>query len=184
MNIKLSKNLYWTLDTVWRHRFFILLPIIVMPIVGYIVGSAVPNQYKSSITISIKDPLLYTAHHGRTSWEGRKQNYKNLIENQLVPKTAESLGIVNLRMTPTERAKIIGKLKNNLKFRLITNEIVKIIYNSDQPDDGIKVLTTLTALFIHARLAVVNPLIEKLENEIAEVGANLTELRSRYTDKH
>ena len=43
--ISLSYRLYYILDGAWRRRYTIVLPILLLPLIGLLVGISTPKQY-------------------------------------------------------------------------------------------------------------------------------------------
>ena len=89
MDNQLFINIYSILAAGWRRRYYILLPIIIMPILAMIVGIFVPKNYEmvSSILIQApmtKNPFLQVNNNRADPLVQRSRAFNSLLHNRQV----------------------------------------------------------------------------------------------------
>lgn len=256
---------------VWRRRYLICVPILVMPLLGLVIGFISPKKYETYTTILIQEtakqnPFLEDLAV-ETNLKSRMEALNALLHSRhILTEVAVKLGLINKEMPETERRKRIGELSKSLKSQLVGEDIIKITYIANSPTHMAETLKLVSVRFVERviapqrssilksesflksemnkrredlilaeqslaeyksqfshelpelysenitqlshlramlndrrtafegaqaaelklrnRLAQTNPVVGKIEEQIIEIMAQLTFLRSRYTDKH
>ena len=57
MSNEILRNLFWLLTVAWRRCYMIVIPMLIMPVIGFMVSFIAPKFYESHTTILLQDTI-------------------------------------------------------------------------------------------------------------------------------
>ncbi len=141
----------------WRRRYMIVIPVLIMPIVGFGVSFMAPKFYEAHTTILLQDtselnPILEDFSVS-TSLEERQAALKILLKSRKVlGAVAEDMKYITKESTREEVDEQIDELSRSLSI-VFGGELVKIYYRSENKRDIETLLNTVTKHFLSLVLA-------------------------------
>ena len=157
MSNEILKNLFRLLSIAWRRRYLLCVPMLIMPMVGFVVSFMAPKFYEAHTTILLQDtselnPILEDFSVS-TNLEERQSALKILLKSRKVlGSVAEELGYVTNESTQFEIDEQIAELSRSLSI-VFGGELVKIYYRTQSKQDIEFLLNTVTKHFLNIVLA-------------------------------
>ena len=158
MRNDIMKNLAATLWGMWRRRYLIAVPILLMPVLGLLIGLFSPKQYESYTTILIQEtakrnPFLEDLAVA-TNLKSRMEALNALLHSRhILAEVAFKLGLIGKEMPEKERSHNIATLSKALEATLVGDDLVKIHYTADKPDGMAEVLKLVSLRFVERVMA-------------------------------
>lgn len=152
MSSEILKNLFRLISAAWRRRYTICIPILIMPIVGFIASFMAPKYYEAHTTILLQNttelnPILEDFAIS-TNMEERQLALKILLKSRKVLKAvAKSVGFINYKSSEEEVEDAIDELSRSLSI-VFGGDLVKIYYRSKNKTDIKELLTKVTKHFL------------------------------------
>ena len=157
MSNEILKNLFRLLSIAWRRRYLLCVPMLIMPVVGFMVSFMAPKFYEAHTTILLQDtselnPILEDFSVS-TNLEERQAALKILLKSRKVlGSVAEELGYITNESTQYEIDEQIDELSRSLSI-VFGGELVKIYYRTQRRQDIEHLLDTVTKHFLNIVLA-------------------------------
>ncbi|MDX1738173.1 MAG: Wzz/FepE/Etk N-terminal domain-containing protein, partial [Alphaproteobacteria bacterium] len=171
-------NILWA---VWRRRYLICVPIMIMPIIGLAIGILSPKKYETYTTILIQEaakqnPFLEDLAIA-TNLKSRMEALNALLHSRhILTEVAFKLKLINAEMPEKQRNQEIAKLSRALKSKLVGEDLIKITYTAGDPKDMAETLKLVSIRFVERVIAPQRSSIVQSQNFLE------TELEKRRSD--
>jgi len=158
MNTSVIINIHLFLAAVWRHRYLILFPVIVLPIIAVIICFIAPRTWQAYTTILVQEsakmnPFLEDLSVS-TDLENRMTTLDTLLHSRhTLINVAQDLALINEESTDFQKDQLVKELSAALKVKLIGKDLVKLIYQTDSPENIVNVLLAVRERFLEKLLA-------------------------------
>lgn len=152
MTSEILRNIFRLLSAAWRRRYTICVPILVMPILGYLASFAAPAYYEAHTTILLQDtselnPILEDFSVS-TSLEERQLALRIMLTSRKVLEAvARDANYIDENSTQPEIDSAITLLSQALSVSF-GGDLVKINYRSQNEGDIKFLLETVTKHFL------------------------------------
>ena len=149
---EILRNLFRLLSAAWRRRYTICVPIVIMPVVGFIASFMAPKFYEAHTTILLQDtsalnPILEDFAVS-TNLEERQLALKILLKSRKVLEAvARDAKFITSESSQEEIDEAITELSQSLSVSF-GGELVKIYYRSENKRDIEFLLKTVTKHFL------------------------------------
>lgn len=149
--ITLSQRFLIILESAWRRRYLIVIPILLVPIIGFTIGKLAPKYYDSHTSMLIQEtakmnPFLEDLAVS-TMLKERLSSLQTLLHSRhILGLVAKERGYVHESMSPQAIDNAIAELSNNLSVTMAGKDLIRIDYRSSSPE-GMK--DTLDAVSRH-----------------------------------
>ncbi|MEZ8101636.1 GumC family protein [Vibrio bivalvicida] len=146
------------LNSAWRQRYTIVVPILILPFVGYFIGKVAPTNYVSHTSMLIQEtakmnPFLEDIAVS-TMLKERLNALSTLLKSRhVLTAVAKEHGLIIDAMPPAERDYIINKLSSSLTVTQPGKDFLKITLTASQPDGMKALLESISEHFIEQLLA-------------------------------
>ncbi|MFL0805345.1 MAG: hypothetical protein K6L81_16660 [Agarilytica sp.] len=154
----ISFRVYCILQAAWRRRYTILLPIIIFPLLGAVIGLTNAKQYKAHTSLLIQEtaklnPFLEDFAVSAMLKE-RGEALKTLLHSRhILQKVAYELGLIDPDSDETERDAVIGQLSSSLSMTIVGKDLIRIDHRASSPDMMEDFLFSVSNHFIEQLLA-------------------------------
>jgi len=144
--------------TMWRRRYLIAVPIVVMPLVGVVVGAMTPKRYETKTTILIQEasrhnPLLEDLVVSTNLGERMEALNALLHSRHILTEVAFKMEMITEEDTPEYKARVIERLSKSLSARLVGEEIVEIKYRAKETEEMVEILNLVSVRFVEKIVA-------------------------------
>ena len=149
----LAEILHGLLAAAWRRRYVIVLPVLLLPPLGALIGSFVPLSYETRMSVLVQEPGRFNPFledlSVRSNLRDRMEGLRALLTSRhvLLP-VAEDLGMVAPRASEGEEARAVGELASSVAVQLIGQEMVELRYRARRPEGMDRVLSRIGERFI------------------------------------
>ena len=184
-------NSLCVLAAAWRRRYLILIPFLLMPVVGGVVGFLSPKTYQTHTTILIQEaakqnPFLKDLTV-ETNLKERMAALQALLHSRhILGSVALKTGLINKDMPGDEVTAKIAELSKSLQARLVGDDLVKIIYEAKDPTKMSETLGLVSVRFVERIVAPQRSSIVSSENflfeELKQRKADLEESENRQAE--
>ena len=154
----ISYRLYFILTGAWRRRYLIVLPIILLPVAGVLIGALSPKQYQAHTSMLIQEtakmnPFLEDLAVSAMLKE-RMDALKTLLHSRhILGAVALERGLIDEGTSVGERDRVINRLSSSLTVGMAGKELIRLDFKSDRPDGIRETLESVSAHFIEQLLA-------------------------------
>lgn len=146
-------NIHVILSAMWRQRYLIVVPIILMPLLGLFIGMTATKKWENHTTILVQEsakinPFLEDLSVS-TNLNNRMGALDSLLHSRSVLReVAQEQNLIS--ETDSDRASdyVIDRLSANLQVKMIGKDLVKISYLSTERDNMKQVLTSVSEKFV------------------------------------
>jgi len=151
-------NIHYILAAVWRRRYTIITPILVMPIIGGLVGYYTPKQYQTHTSFLVQEtaklnPFLEDFAVS-TNIKERMAALNTLLHSRhILNSVAEELDLIAEPNNDEERENVISELSRSLSATLAGSDVVKITFKDENPENMSQILSVISKYFIDHLLA-------------------------------
>lgn len=166
----------------WRRRYLIVIPILLMPIIGGLVGTLSTKKYETNTTILIQEaakqnPFLKDLTV-ETNLRERMAALQALLHSRhILADVAQRMKLVTKDMPPEQASEVIATLSKSLSASLVGDDLVRITYVSNDPTDMAEILRLVSIRFVERIIAPQRSSIVSSENflkkELSERKADL-----------
>jgi uncharacterized protein involved in exopolysaccharide biosynthesis len=198
--------MHWGLAIVWRRRYMVAVPIILMPIIGMLVSTHAPQEYLVQTSLLIQEgaeinPTLKDLSV-ETNYRKRMAALSLLLHSRhVLTSVAEELGLVNDKMSKGARDWVIQDLSNHLSVEAKATHdedydemvmgtrkkstkwqgegLLFIRYRSKDPSTMVAIVEAVRKHFLRYVLAPAALSLEESQNFLE---TQLTKLRSELTE--
>lgn len=137
----------------WRRRYVILLPLLLLPVLGGLVGSFVPHSYETRMSVLVQEPGRFNPFledlSVRSNLRDRMEGLRALLTSRHVMlSVAEDLGMVPPGASEWEQSRAVAALASSVSVQLIGQEMVELRYRARRPDGMDRVLDRVGQRFI------------------------------------
>lgn len=191
MRKELMRHIAIILWAVWRRRYMICVPILIMPFVGLGVGLISPKKYETYTTILIQEaakqnPFLEDLAVA-TNLKSRMEALNALLHSRhILTEVAFKLGLISKEMDETTRRREIAKLSKALKSQLVGEDLIKITFTSNSPKGMAETLQLVSLRFVERVIAPQRSSIIQsesfLQNELEKRRADLNEAEEQLAN--
>lgn len=192
----LSYRFHMIFSGIWRRRYVIAIPILILPFVGLFVGISSPKQYASHTSMLIQEtakmnPFLEDFAVSAMLKE-RMEALKTLLHSRhILGAVAKDMQLIKDGNTAEENDQIIRQLSDSLTVALKGKDLIRIDYKTHSPDQMKETLESISRQFIEQLLAPERSsmkdsssfLREHLENRRTELDASEQALAD-FKNKH
>lgn len=167
------RNTAWLLWAGWRRRYIIVLPILLMPLLGLVVGVVSPKKYQTSTTILFQEaaqhnPFLEDLSIA-TNLKGRMEALTALLHSRhILAGVAWQMKLLREDMDEQEKAAVIGELSKSLKCHLVGENLIKITYSAAEKAGMKETLSMISMHFVERVLAPQRSSIAQSESFLAK----------------
>lgn len=146
-------KLYQLCAIFWRKRFYLLIPIITMPIIGYFVGRSIPESYHSHTTILLQESTVLNPFLSELSLpfniQSRFKAINILVKRKpVLLEVAKQVGLIAPDDSAWQQQQVINKIKRALNLSLTGSELIKIEMEWPEPQQLSVILSVVTEQFI------------------------------------
>jgi len=146
------------LSGAWRRRYVIVLPIILLPLLGLMVGMFSPKHYSSHTSMLVQEtakmnPFLEDLAVSSMLKERMAALQTLLHSRQILGAVAEERGYISSDTSPEEYDEIILELSNDLTVKLAGKDLIRIDLKSREPIGMKETLEAVSRHFIEQLLA-------------------------------
>ena len=137
----------------WRRRYVILLPVLLLPVLGGLIGSFVPHSYETRMSVLVQEPGRFNPFledlSVRSNLSDRMEGLRALLTSRHVMlSVAEDLGMVGPSAPEWEQSRAVAALASSVSVQLIGQEMVELRYRARRPDGMDRVLDRVGQRFI------------------------------------
>lgn len=156
--MNLHYRFYCILDAAWRRRYLIVLPMLLLPVIGFAIGSTAPKRYQAHTSMLIQEtskmnPFLEDLAVSSMLKE-RMAALKTLLHSRhILGAVALERGFCHEDTTDIERDVVIQKLSSALSVEMVGKDLIRIDYRSNTPDGMAQTLEAVSAHFVEQLLA-------------------------------
>jgi len=146
-------KLYQLYAILWRKRYYLLIPIITMPVIGYFVGRSIPENYHSHTSILLQESTLLNPFLAELSLPFNIQSRFKAINilvkrKQVLLEVAQQVGLITANDSAWQQQQIVNRIKRSLKLSLAGTELVKIEMVWPDPQQLSVILDVVSEQFI------------------------------------
>ncbi len=154
----LSYQLLYILIAVWRRRYLLITPIIILPLIGAIIGFTTDKQYKSHTSMLIQEtakmnPFLEDFAVSSMLKE-RLDSLQTLLHSRhILGAVAREQQLINDTTKDDAYEKIIAHLSESLVMSMAGKDLIRIDYTASSSVGMAAMLETVSRYFIEQLLA-------------------------------
>lgn len=151
-------RVYCILHGAWRRRYIIVIPILIFPVVGIIVGLSSAKHYTAHTSMLIQEtakmnPFLEDFAVSSMLKE-RVEALKVLLHSRhILQEVALELALIDADTSDAERDRVVAHLSSSLKMQMIGKDLVRIDHSSNSPDGMQAFLESVSVHFVEQLLA-------------------------------
>lgn len=165
----------------WRRRYLIGVPLLVLPVLGFLIGSFVPRSYETHMSILFQEPGRLNPFlediSVKTNLKDRMLALQALLDSRyvLLP-VAEDLGMVAKDAPPEAQSQVVAALGQSVTATLIGSEMVSLTYRGRHPRGMAQTLSKIGERFIDRVKA---PEDSSMRQSVAFLRGQLSDATSR-----
>lgn len=184
MSVDLTRKFHSILAGGWRQRYVIVVPILLMPPLGGLVGSVTPERYQNHTTILLQEPSKFNPLLSDLAISARlEERYQGLkamlLSRHILSKVAQDLGRIDKDSGDAERDRAINSLKGSLSVAMIGDDMIKLTHTAGSNGEMKRVLELVSKHFQAQLLAPEMSAVAKserfLDQQIKSLGAQIEE---------
>lgn len=186
------------LAAAWRRRYLILLPLLLLPIVGFLVGRVAPLSYETKMTILIQEPGKLNPFledlSVKTNLKDRMAALTALLTSRYVLQgVAEDMGMLRPGAPEAAIDNVVADLAGAVSVQLIGQELVELRYRARSPAGMDLVLKSIGQRFMERvsapedssmreSVAFLRQELEKSSQKLDTAEAALSQYRSEHAE--
>jgi polysaccharide chain length determinant protein (PEP-CTERM system associated) len=149
----LSEIFHALLAAGWRRRYLIIVPLLILPVLGGLVGSFVPHSYETRMSVLVQEPGRFNPFledlSVRSNLRDRMDGLRALLTSRhVLLSVAEDLGLVQPGASESEQSRAVSSLSSSVSVQLIGQEMVELRYRARRPEGMDRVLAQIGQRFI------------------------------------
>ncbi|MCP3870932.1 MAG: chain-length determining protein [Gammaproteobacteria bacterium] len=154
----LTYQLFHIFSGAWRRRYAIVVPILVLPVMGALVGIVSPKHYASHTSMLIQEtakmnPFLEDLAVSAMLKERMDALQTLLHSRHILGAVAEKRGLVDEDTPADEYDVSIEELSSALSVQMVGKDLIRIDYKSNSPEEMKETLEVVRQQFIEQLLA-------------------------------
>ncbi|MDD1783954.1 chain-length determining protein [Enterovibrio sp. ZSDZ35] len=194
----LTYKLLILLDGAWRRRYVVMLPIIILPLMGTLIGVVSPKKFSSHTSMLIQEtskmnPFLEDLAVSSQMKE-RFSGLQTLLHSRhILGKVAQEQGMIQEDSDPQLIDETIEILSNGLSMSTIGKDVIRIDYRAGDPEGMKETLESVSRFVIEELLAperssmkdssyFLAEHIKLRRNDLDKAEAALADFRSKHAD--
>ncbi|KZZ41293.1 hypothetical protein A3759_15995 [Thalassolituus sp. HI0120] len=164
-------NFYLILMAAWRQRYVILIPVMILPVLGGVIGTTQGKVYDTHTTILVQEtsklnPFLEDLSVS-TNLKERIAALDTLLHSRhVLTSVAEELQLFKEGIGQAEKDRIIRQLSSGIGLNQRGKDLVQISYRAGVPDKMKRTLEVVSKYFVDQLLAPERSSIAKSEEFI------------------
>jgi len=171
--ISLTYRFYYLLDSAWRRRYTIALPILLLPFIGLLVGVTSPKQYAAHTSMLIQEtakmnPFLEDLAVSSMLKERMDALQTLLHSRHILGTVAQQRGLVDEQTPPAQYDEVIARLSFGLSVQMAGKDLIRIDYRANNPEGMQQTLEIVSNQFIEQLLAPERSSMKDSSNFLAE----------------
>lgn len=176
----------------WRRRYLIVIPALILPIVGGVVGVIAPKKYATSTTILIQEtarqnPFLEDLSVSTNLKERMPALNALLHSRHILTEVAYKMKLIEKDTPEASKQYIIGQLSSSLSATLVGEELIEITYTTTgDPTKMAEILKLVSLRFVERVIAPQRSSIFQSEaflaKELEQRGKDLAEAERKLAD--
>jgi capsular polysaccharide biosynthesis protein len=132
MGNSLRDIVFLVLRAGWRRRFLIIVPILLLPPIGFAIGLHAAKTYEAHMTMLIQEPAKDSPYLDDLAVSTRLQErmpvLKSLVRNtQFIEAVATDVGLITEATPNAIRRKITDQIATGLTIELIGTDLVELL---------------------------------------------------------
>jgi polysaccharide chain length determinant protein (PEP-CTERM system associated) len=157
----------------WRRRYMILLPILIMPFIGFAAAKLAPKDYTAKMTLLVQEaaainPFLEDLAIS-TDLKDRMEALKEQMKTRSVlTAIARDAGWITDATPPAEIDPTIRSLRSNMRIGLVGRELVEIGFTASYADGLARVVSAISTQFVDQLLAPARSSVDASERFLGE----------------
>ena len=141
------------LSAVWRRRYVVLLPALILPLLGLFVGQFAPSTYETKMTILIQEPGKLNPFLEdlaiKTNLKDRMAALTALLTSRYVMQAvAEDMNMLKPGASESEVDRVVADLGSSVSVQLIGQELVELRFRAASPVGSDKALRRIGERFM------------------------------------
>ncbi len=158
MQLSVQARFYKILAAVWRHRYLLIIPPLLMPFIGLGMSKLSPRVYDSHTSFLIQEsaklnPFLKDLSVDTHIQQRIKALDTLLHSRHILNQVAEQQALFPENANSFERDRIIRRLSSQLTVALYGSDLISIKFRSPQKENMARILTSVRDVFINQLLA-------------------------------
>ncbi|AUI85983.1 chain-length determining protein [Vibrio azureus] len=152
------ENLITIIHGAWRRRVFIITPVLVLPLLGFVLSMIMPTKYVSHTSMLIQEtakmnPFLEDIAVS-TGLKDRISALSTLLKSRhVLYSVAKEQKLINESMAEKEQEFIINDLASRLEVEQIGKDFIQINLSSPTPSGMAEILSSVSSHFVEQLLA-------------------------------
>lgn len=153
MTYSLLDIVYLVTAAAWRRRFLILVPMLLLPPIGYAIGLHSTKTYEARMTMLVQEPAKESPYLDDLAVSTRLQErmpvLKSLVRNsQFIDTVATDVGLITSSTPGAKRLKIIEQIAAGLTIELVGTDLVDLRLRTESIEQVDQLLTQIAAHFV------------------------------------
>ena len=146
------------LVAVWRRRYAIAMPVLLLPFVGLGVGMLSPQHYSSHTSMLIQEtakmnPFLEDLAVSSMLKERLSALQTLLHSRHILASVALERGLIDEHTSPAEQDRVIAELSSAISLRMLGKDLIRIDYTARKPEQIKDTLEEVRRQFVEQLLA-------------------------------
>jgi polysaccharide chain length determinant protein (PEP-CTERM system associated) len=178
------------LAIVWRYKWALFIPAVVIAAATAVVAVLLPDQYRSETLILVvpqRVPESYVRAPVTTKIEDRLRS----IQQQILTRTKLEQIVRDQKLYPREVARlpmedVIERMRRDVRVDIVRGDAFRVSYISDTPRKAMEVAARLSSLFINESLSDRSVFAEQttdfLQSQLEDARRRLTEQERKVAD--
>ncbi|UTV26735.1 GumC family protein [Photobacterium atrarenae] len=152
MRQRFFAQLYPVLQALWKYRYLIVLPMMILPFVATFINGLKPKHYYSHTTILVQETALMNPFLEDLSisfhLEERMEALRVMIHSRyILNEVIHSLALAPAN-NPNELNRMRNKLSGGLRLSLAGSDLIKIGLSWDRPEQMVPILEAVSKQFL------------------------------------
>jgi polysaccharide chain length determinant protein (PEP-CTERM system associated) len=169
------------LTAAWRRRYIVIVPMLLLPVLGGVVGHFAPKTYQATMSILIQEPGRFNPFledlSVKTNLKDRMPALSALLSSRhVLQSVASDLGLITAKTPDAGIEKVVAQLAKSVSVKLIGQELVELSYESNTPTNIDKTLMRIGERFMER---VEAPEDSSLRGSVVFLGKELDETTKR-----
>ncbi len=154
----LSYQFYTIFSGAWRQRYVILLPLLILPLVGFAVSITSDKQYKAHTSMLIQEtakmnPFLEDLAVS-TMLKDRMSALKTLLHSRhILQLVARERGLITDTTSDAKKDRIIARISSQLLMRMAGKDLIHLELTTPAPEGMKEMLVSISHHFVEQLLA-------------------------------
>jgi polysaccharide chain length determinant protein (PEP-CTERM system associated) len=182
----------------WRRRYMILLPILIMPFIGFGAAKLAPKDYTAKMTLLVQEPAAINPFLEdlaiSTDLKDRMDALKEQMKTRSVlTEIARDAGWIDDATPAAEIDPTLDSLRGSTRIGLVGRELVEISFTAAYAEGLARVVSAVAQRFVDQLLAPARSSVDaserflgeeraRFEAELAEAEARLAEFKAENAE--